>query len=997
VPTTQAGSPSPFSQIPSELRSLKWCAYKLVYNKDKKKFDKPPYSPVNGSAIGATKKYVEHFVKLDEAIAGIAKHKLNGPSFVFLESSAYVGIDFDDAVTDGVVHPEVLNWINKWFRGAYVEISVSGTGVHIICKGELAHAVGKTPLPNAKGVTVEMYVDGRHFATTGNCIVGAPDVIADCSRSIWKMLQVLGKDHERQSASPSEDSKNTKYEPMTVKAARATYDALLKKLREPQTEEEKAEPRHNRMHAVTWFAARAFVAGVFGDKSEATLKNDIRKAAETVGLSDDRIEKEAGQSWEQGLAFGGLDIVNPAAEIDAWLPKNSESKLNSDQVCKLFAMLDDVESQDRLRKVVKKLEWDMAAFRANIAERRKPPIDTDSKENACDPPPFEPATASIDEMRVMVDELVRSGEPDRAEEVIWGWIEGNAEIFFCGGRGYLLMKNGNGVPLLVSDKDDQDFNLLLVRLGIHPGSHMRERVGKFIGMMCYHKGVQTETQLAYHYDAKTFTLYAAVRRGFLLRVRSTRKAWEGDAFPAPMPIEEVPNGTDGKLFLFPPSFSPLLSKPLAELVEIKELGSAFFHRTFHNKKLLATPRPVLGPDGDATHLVCSGRALYPDSTQWWHLFRDTSFQVKGFSQHQVQVLLIVAIMLLMMPGVVRERMLLELLGDSGSGKTFFGELIGLLLIGSKFSCRALPDDTASYENQAINEHFCVYDNVGKISPKVADRICQSVTGFEVVRRELFTTAGEFRAKARATNAIAAINSPLMELEHKNRALTIQFNKRSKGNIVDVELRDAIARSRDNIMLNLLRRAVWIVEALGAERAYVPYVNVRLAGVGTFLLRVARHEGWEAEAKELLKTWEAEQIGGALSGGDDDISTAISRYLVQSESWRGKSLSPAMLNDELQFAMIGRPTDDEGAAAREIRNLRLRQLSWRGDAKVLGRRLGANLKVYEERFGLKRLASRFKNTRGGWMYEFRPTSEQLAGCGEQVVGVLDAEEKAEFVI
>jgi hypothetical protein len=464
-----------------------------------------------------------------------------------------------------------------------------------------------------------------------------------------------------------------------------------------------------------------------------------------------------------------------------------------------------------------------------------------------------------------------------------------------------------------------------------------------------------------------------------------------------MPIEEVPNGADGKLFIFPPSFEPLLCKPLAELTAIKELGHHFFHRTFHDNRLLSTPHQSPTSDGP-THSVCNGRALYPDSYLCQHLFRDTSFQVTGFSQHQVQILLIVTKMLLMMPGAVRERMLLELLGDSGSGKTFFGQLIGLILIGPQFSCRALPDDTAAYENQVINEHFVVFDNVGRISAKVADRICQSVTGFEVVRRELFTTAGEFRAKARATNAIAAINSPLTELEHKNRALTVHFNKRTKGNLPDAELRSAIARNRDDIVLNLLRRAVWIIEALEEQRDYTPYVNVRLAGVGTFLLRVARHEGWEDEAKALLDAWESEQIGGALSGGDDDISLAISRYLVANESWRGKFLSPGMLNDELVFALIGRPTNDDQSGDREIRNLRLRQLSWHGSTNSLGRKIGANLRVYADRFGLRRLASTFRNTRGGWMYEFNPTSAQLEGCAELVLGFLDVAEKAkDFVI
>lgn len=516
----------------------------------------------------------------------------------------------------------------------------------------------------------------------------------------------------------------------------------------------------------------------------------------------------AESSAESGNAKPKLDLGAMICEslertdeglIDEWL--DGKTGLLSDEVCERFAGLNETQAQDRQKKVIKKLKWDVSAFKKKIdALRRK--RESEAKLPEATIASFDPSTATLDQMRDKVEELVRKGTEvykSQAEKTVWQWIEANSTVFICDGRGFLLMTGGDGVPLAVSNRDDQDFNLLLIRLGIHPGSDMRARVGKFIGTMAHHYGQKTETHLAFHYDPKTFTLYAAVRRGFLLRIRSARTSWEFDSESAPMPIEEVPNGTDGKLFIFPSSFEPLLSKPLDELTALRALGFHFFHRTFYEKKLLGTPRQSLSPDGP-THSVCDGRALYPDSFLWQHLFKDVSFQVKGFSQHQVQILLIVAEMLLMMPGVVRERMLLELLGDSGSGKTFFAELLGLILIGPKFSCRALPDDTAAYENQVINEHFVVFDNVGRISPKVADRICQSVTGFEVVRRELFTTAGEFRAKARATNAISAINSPLTELEHKNRALTIHFNKRTKGNIVDTELRAAIARNRDDIIL-----------------------------------------------------------------------------------------------------------------------------------------------------------------------------------------------------
>ena len=64
----------------------------------------------------------------------------------------------------------------------------------------------------------------------------------------------------------------------------------------------------------------------------------------------------------------------------------------------------------------------------------------------------------------------------------------------------------------------------------------------------------------------------------------------------------------------------------------------------------------------------------------------------------------------------------------------------------------------------------------------------------------------------------------------------------------------------------------VLQALKAQETYEPRVEGRLAGVGTLILRVARHEGWEAVAESLLESWNEEQLQGLLQG--DDVADTI---------------------------------------------------------------------------------------------------------------------------
>jgi hypothetical protein len=249
-------------EIPSELLSLKrWVIWKMVWDDDKSKFTKPPHSPHSGVRIGATKEYEAHFVDFESALASAMKHEADGVGFVFMEGDPYMGVDFDDCITQGEIHPQAQMWL-QWFP-SYTELSPSGDGFHIICRGAVVKSLLPTPLPGADGATVEAYAQKRYFTVTGRRI-GKHTTIADCQIGITKLFDHLGVNAPTASSAAPKNEKM--FSPYQV---RRLYKDVLNKLR--------AAPEgqgNSALNTTALIAARVCASGVL-DKTEKEFKQEL--------------------------------------------------------------------------------------------------------------------------------------------------------------------------------------------------------------------------------------------------------------------------------------------------------------------------------------------------------------------------------------------------------------------------------------------------------------------------------------------------------------------------------------------------------------------------------------------------------------------------------------------------------------------------------------------------------------------------------------------------
>lgn len=178
-----------YEQIPQELKALpNWICWDAVPDEKRGKIKKVPINALTGG--GAMSNNPSTWCDFDTAVRASEKH--SGIGFMF-GGCPYFGVDIDgkEEELEAYQRGENGNIISEFISTlqSYAEISQSGTGIHIICRGKL-------PKRGRRKGSVEMYEDGRFFVMTGNSC-SEYDGIAECSDSIKPLHEkYIGGGHE---------------------------------------------------------------------------------------------------------------------------------------------------------------------------------------------------------------------------------------------------------------------------------------------------------------------------------------------------------------------------------------------------------------------------------------------------------------------------------------------------------------------------------------------------------------------------------------------------------------------------------------------------------------------------------------------------------------------------------------------------------------------------------------------------------------------------------
>lgn len=166
-----------YDSVPEKMRrENRWLAFEVIYNDEKKKFDKKPVNSEGKPTNDPTK--AESFGTM---LAFVEKHE--GFVLGYYIEAPYIGIDADNCRDPhtGIIAENIMEVIRAY--NSYAEVSPSGTGVRIII-------AGKKPGDSCRRGSVEIYSHKRAVTITGLRIDGAPTVVneADVSNLYNRML-----------------------------------------------------------------------------------------------------------------------------------------------------------------------------------------------------------------------------------------------------------------------------------------------------------------------------------------------------------------------------------------------------------------------------------------------------------------------------------------------------------------------------------------------------------------------------------------------------------------------------------------------------------------------------------------------------------------------------------------------------------------------------------------------------------------------------------------
>lgn len=142
----------------------------------------------------------------EEALAAWHRNprRWTGIGFVFHASDPFVGIDLDDSLDDDGNPKPWARGIVERFADTYCEVSPSGHGLKLWCRGALPANVGKVPIDDGG---IEMYSHSRFFTVTGQSFRGAPQHVEDHASDVLALHAALTRAHGRWKHQPDAGGK----------------------------------------------------------------------------------------------------------------------------------------------------------------------------------------------------------------------------------------------------------------------------------------------------------------------------------------------------------------------------------------------------------------------------------------------------------------------------------------------------------------------------------------------------------------------------------------------------------------------------------------------------------------------------------------------------------------------------------------------------------------------------------------------------------------------
>ena len=266
------------ANFPQELQKCEqWVTWRAEPNPGKPKLKKVLFNPRTGNYGNSTDPAM--WGTFDEACNAYLKGNYTGVGFVFSDGDPYTGVDLDNCITDGVIEPQRLQWVQS--LNSYTEKSPSQKGLHIIVRGVLPTNGRKNPK-----LDVEMYDSERYFTVTGDCLDNTPPAVHSRQKQLEAFHREIFPQHYQSTATATQPAKPSVNIPCDDEALwkalfRKSNGASIRKLKDGDLSE------HANDHSSADMALCNHLAWVTG-KDAARIDRMFRQSA----LVRDKWERE---------------------------------------------------------------------------------------------------------------------------------------------------------------------------------------------------------------------------------------------------------------------------------------------------------------------------------------------------------------------------------------------------------------------------------------------------------------------------------------------------------------------------------------------------------------------------------------------------------------------------------------------------------------------------------------------------------------------------------
>lgn len=190
--------------FPQELAVLpNWVCWRLEKDTKHQRDAKIPYCPATGKRASPSNPAT--WGTLDDALLAASQYTYSGIGFMFTAESGIIGIDIDHCLVNGQPN-DVAADILAHLSPTYIEVSPSGTGLHIFLKGTIPSGGNRN---NKSGV--EMYSTGRYFTMTGRTFEKSSDFIAADDDAI----KFIHEKYVSNQKKPKPQSRYSPFEPLS--------------------------------------------------------------------------------------------------------------------------------------------------------------------------------------------------------------------------------------------------------------------------------------------------------------------------------------------------------------------------------------------------------------------------------------------------------------------------------------------------------------------------------------------------------------------------------------------------------------------------------------------------------------------------------------------------------------------------------------------------------------------------------------------------------------